>query len=97
MSEFGKVCEHGSLARQCLVCELQAELSRLKDELANAHKASEAIEKERTDLFHRNEKLEAVVIHVLDVLRLWKEGKPIPFEFMEKEAKAALDGNGEGR
>jgi hypothetical protein len=26
-------CEHGSLARQCLVCELQAEVERLRDTL----------------------------------------------------------------
>lgn len=32
---LGEVCEHGSLKRQCLVCELQEQL-RAADELAKA-------------------------------------------------------------
>src|SRR3990167_4937329 len=45
MSQLGNVCEHGTLARQCYICEL-------KEELANVHKTREAIEKERTELVH---------------------------------------------
>jgi len=32
MSEKPEVCEHGSLKRQCLVCELQEELAAMKAE-----------------------------------------------------------------
>ena len=35
MSELGKVCEHGSLARQCRICELESELSKAKECLAD--------------------------------------------------------------
>jgi len=33
-TEKPEVCEHGSLKRQCLVCELHAELAAVKAELA---------------------------------------------------------------
>ena len=33
MSELGKVCSHGSLARSCYTCELEAERDRLKAKL----------------------------------------------------------------
>ncbi len=31
MSELRKVCKHGSLARSCQICELEAERDRLKE------------------------------------------------------------------
>ena len=30
--DFGKVCQHGSLKRQCYTCELEEEIDRLKAE-----------------------------------------------------------------
>lgn len=42
MSDLGKVCEHGSLKRQCLICELQEALAAKEAELA---KYREALEK----------------------------------------------------
>ncbi len=39
MSELGKVCSHGSLARSCYICELEAERDRLSVELEEMHKA----------------------------------------------------------
>lgn len=33
MKPMTNQCEHGSLARQCLICELQAENKRLQNEL----------------------------------------------------------------
>jgi hypothetical protein len=32
MSEFGKVCEHGSLARSCQICEIESALAAMTAE-----------------------------------------------------------------
>jgi hypothetical protein len=40
-SELGAVCEHGSLKRSCLICELQAERDSLKSRLADLEARAE--------------------------------------------------------
>ena len=54
MGELGKTCEHGSLARQCPVCELLADLDRLEQLLA---KERDAFGKKETELMSENAKL----------------------------------------
>ena len=41
MSELGKVCEHGQLARVCLTCEQGAEIARLHKLLADANRGAQ--------------------------------------------------------
>jgi hypothetical protein len=33
MTELGRVCEHGRLARQCEICERDREIARLREAL----------------------------------------------------------------
>jgi len=37
--DFGKVCSHGSLKRQCYTCELEVEIDRLKEQNEKMRKA----------------------------------------------------------
>ena len=41
MAQLGKVCEHGSLARMCRICELEQENADLRAQLAEAQKDAE--------------------------------------------------------
>lgn len=54
MSELGNVCQHGSLARACLICELQSQLSQVQGENADLKEHNEEMRKAIRDV---NDKL----------------------------------------
>lgn len=67
--KLGEVCEHGSLKRSCLICELQKtneallkENDAFASDLAIERGAYLAMEKELVELRNRMEKLEAVAL-----------------------------------
>lgn len=41
---IGQVCKHGSLARSCYTCELEAENAKLKEEIEKSHKTFNSID-----------------------------------------------------
>ena len=48
-TQFGRVCDHGRLARQCNECSLEAECQELRAELARLTAEHETLRQELTD------------------------------------------------